>query len=587
MLVVNHKTYKQPPLEVYLEDVYNGTEQDSYIIGPHGQVGKRKTVNLTQDPVFKNQFYNEELNLVVRCKNEITAIVLRDENGKLLPFVNYTVSPEYCSIIFEGEPKVKPATVEAVFYIGLTESSVLMNDGSTQMTDNYQPVKDKDIVTKDYVEKLVGNKAGLFPIEFSIVQDEKLLPELIYYQDNRKYPVIITKPGSIVKITTNEFIVDNTMTNPYISIKFGDIELFKESLSIVLSGTSLWWKCIKSKNISQDENLNVLYWKNMFEIEFDAGQLSAYVDIVKQDTLTLQVATYNSKITASMPFGLDKYINPNDIIDSCTYRPTDLATVKTHWVSGEAYVDESNLPAKLPIRITTKSPYHYFRPEVVGCFYWYSSTESIHPTEEFANGYQELKLVTSLVDSNPVFEDTIVIDEYVIVTNCDAIAVKLNTAFGESQTLHFPISLTTSGDDELERVEGPLPNVFSPELADLKPWDSTKPLLPTDLKKLNGAYYGQQGQLYVKVEGKDFSHIELDAIYDGEVLVKVAGETGWLATTAFVNPFTTPKINFEQCKLKEEGSTKIFTFGKVSYSGTVYLRFMDCNFVKINSMKLL
>lgn len=577
MLVANHKTYKQPPLEIYLDELYNGHLFGDEVIGTSGVVGKRKTVTLTQDAVFKNQFYNEELNLVVRPRNELSEVKLYDENGDLLPFVNYTVSPEYCSIIFEGEPKVKPVKVEACFYIGKTENSLMLNDGSTQMVDDYTPIKDKDVVTKDYVEKLVGNKASMFPIEFEVTQDDKALKELIYYADNRKYPVIIAYSGSKVKVVTNDFVIDNTMDQPYISLKFGDIELFKENLNVVCAGTSKYWKLLRSRNIEQDENIRKIFYKNAYELEFDAGVLIPYQEIIKQDVLTLQVSTYNSKLVSSMPFGVDKFVDLDNITIEPVVRDIDLEALRTHWVSGINYTEPDMEPTEVPIKITVKAPYHFFRPEKVGIVSTYCIEEDI------SSEPKELILNSHVVDEDIVFETTCKV--WPTINQVDTLIY--NTYYiGKCRPIF--IDLSSSSDNEDERMFGPDPYTLSPRVDQLRPWNSKEAIHDYDMIKKDGVYtHPNGGMLYVKVEGKDFSHLELDAEYDGEVFVKVAGETGWLATTSYVSPFVIPKIDFEQCKLKEEDSTRIFTFGKVVYSGTVFLRFMDCNIVKINSMKLL
>lgn len=62
--------------------------------------------------------------------------------------------------------------------------------------------------------------------------------------------------------------------------------------------------------------------------------------------------------------------------------------------------------------------------------------------------------------------------------------------------------------------------------------------------------------------------------------MKAEGETGWLNCNELANPHAIPKYNDDPCALNEH----YYTFGRVTYKRSVFIRIINATRVKVNSV---
>lgn len=587
---VNSKNFKGIPYYPLEHLVYSSTEnsQNKFIYNNELVVAHREVIELTQDTLYKTQFYNEKLSKAIFPKTKSTLIrILDQDKNEINNIYNFfKLDREHSSLVFNIEPTRIPYYCSVVIYDLATSEDLLFRDGSNTMSSDYEPVEDKHVVTKDYLlHKINELKAGLYTLDnFYVLQNNQPLVEGICYKNNQTLPIIfIYNTEDVINLSTKSFIIENNFKEDVeIYINIHGQKLYKEKISNILEGTSIFWKLDSSRNIFS-EKLSNIYWLNSYKLDIQPVVLEKNLVVYKEDPfLDIEIVIQDStgkSYKYSKQFGIDKYIKEYNNEISINYDELNLLNYKKKYVSGIAYLENKNTNYELPVIWKFKnSNLYFYRP----------TTVAVLGTIENNQDKDQVNLELSSHLPSSIETEYSDINKLKINIYTTALYIKLYNVKNEllyKQILNIDCSY--SDDEETYRVHTPSSDTEYPEVNELTDWDSKKSTEIWDPILRKGYYLSDEDNcaLCFRIDPSDhYSHIVLDIEHEGKIYIKSDNNTGWLDCSNFVNPFKNPTSNKDGCKL---GENNIYTFGKVVYQSPVYIRIINSKKTKINKMELI
>ena len=577
--------------QLFGEDVYSLTPDMYGNFTKEGRViAKRVRLPLQQDSVYKTSFFNEELKNAIEPLNEDTKIILYDEDGKEInQFLNLpSFKREYSSIVFEVEPEKPVAEISIVIYTGPKKENVFLNDGSVTMEDGYVPIKPTDVVTKGYADDLLEDFTSLnYPLKsFEIYQNEKELPMGYSYATNEKLEVIYVrylkgKKAPECKLRVNPFAIPNNFSNKIdISIKVGNVSLFKENIKTILDGESKKWKCVNMENIYTAE-VSTLFWKNTYELTFDPMDLEIVLD---EKNPKINVSVFLSEkgesfFSEEKEYGLDFYVDSAEGDPEIIYKEEDLQKERTKYLSGNTYFQpDYEKEYELPLAINLKNNFlNYYRPENFCGIRIKSKNEEI---KDFVKWGSE--------SHKPIDKEFTFYFDKILKYDLN-IQSFIMDAYNLSGELLFSkeVKLDVETDESLElyRVKTCSSEFKFPATGYGDPWVSEEKVKEWDpiMKKGHYVSENENSAICFKITPVDcFSHAKINIKHDGIMFVKVEGKTGWLNSTKILEPFSTPSVDDDPCFVNENH----FSFGKVIYNTPIFIRILGATDIEFISVTL-
>lgn len=586
---VNSKNFKSVPYYPLEHLVYSSIEnsQNKFVYNNELVVAHREIIPLVQDTLYKTQFYNEKLSRAIFPKTKSTLIKILDQNKNEINNIYnvFKLDREHSSLVFNIEPTQIPFYCSIVIYDLATSEDLLFRDGSNTMSSDYEPTEDKHVVTKDYLlHKINELKSNFYNLDdFYILQNNQPLTEGICYKNNQTLPVIfIYNTNELINLSTKPFIIENNFKDDVeIYINIHGQKLYREKVSDILKGVSVFWKLDSSKNIFSEKFSNI-YWLNSYRLDIQPVVLEKNLEIYKEDPfLDIEIIIQDStgkSYSYSKQFGIDKYINNYSEEISVNYDEISLLNYKTKYVSGLAYFENKSNNYELPVVWKFKNTNLYFyRPSVVAILGTIENDQEIDQVS--------IKLGSHLPSSTEVeYSD---IDKLKINIHTTALYIKLYNLKNELLYKEVTnIDCSYSEDEETYRVHTPDSDTKYPDVNELTDWNSKESTEVWDPILKKGYYLSDidNNALCFRIDPSDhYSHILLDIEHEGRVYIKSNNNTGWLDCSKFVDPFKIPVLHEDGCKL---GENNIFTFGKVVYQSPVYIRILNSKKTKINKIEL-
>lgn len=588
-------------LRIFEKDFYSANIQrkgNEYFYNGR-KIAERKSLPLTRDPVFKTQFYNEELSRALDQVHPETFWEFKKSDGNVINnLVNLpTLRTDLSSFVYEVEPDEPPVVVSVVLYEGPTAHDLLLRDGSNEMEPGYYPEEDLDIVTKQYVD----DHLALWAAErdslstFTLKKSSGDPLDFGYrFTDNDWLPVLYIQKYYLGRSVNHDVLVDPfsippSWVNPKIAIMFDNTTLYISNITDIVAGTDTLWTLTSSKNIYMEDTPK-LYWKNGYKLTFNPTDHAELISFNRTTTeeITAEVKIKiwdehnNTKYSERKTIGIDYWMWAAEPNHDVQYVPEELQKNKNLWISGVAYYPPSEKDFTINLQIDLHNTiFTYYRPKVVArLFGIYSQHEKPVLLHEFSLD-RHLPLFTP-----ETYTSNIDITYTVGLTHLKLVSYNLMDAPISEQLIEFNADTDTS--DESNRVSTPPGSIQYPQdrYGDL--WNSKAPLLPHDMFLRNGVYtYSgkdvKESAVCFKVQPVDcYSHVNLDVTHNGHMYIKVQGMTGWLDCGIHKHPITNPIVTGSGCWVNEG----FYSFGKVLYKEPVFIRIIQASRVELKSAVL-
>ena len=580
------------------EFVYSGSfysEEFASYLYENEIIAVEKELELTQDPVFKTSFYNEELYNAILPRNAATSIKIYDNLKNEIKGVSYSLERDYGAIVFAEEPLTPPVTCKAVIYCGPTADKVLATDGKNTMDEDYSPSEDQHVITKKYLENELNSlQAGLYSLSsLTITQNGNDLPELIKYADGERLKVIFlnNKLGEL-SITTNPFIIEQTFSSfeTYISLVIDGKTFCKEKVSDVMSGKSFYWQVVSTKNIFETD-LDNMFWLNSYRLKIedfrDLKYLLKEVSTNPVVSLAVKISYKNREYAATSILGIDDYTGFKSTT-SLDWQDIDLLKLKTNYISGYPYLASKTEEYSLKVNFHFNNPpLYYYRPSE------FFEMGIVDENGVFVTQYREGLQGNHLPYLNPEYAETYDITKNIkIHADIKSIFLRVYDVTGKlvGETIK-DIECPFSDGVELYRVSTPDASVENPDSSEFTWWDSKKSLEPFEPSlRSNGYILPDESQkdlsaiaFQLDPNGSHYSHLDVDIEHNGKMFIRSVNNTSWLDCQERVEPFAIPTEFGDACKLGEGQS---YTFGKVVYNTPVIVRIVGATFIKMNSLSI-
>lgn len=579
-------------LKLYQEKIYKIKPNDfGQFFDETGRLlAERTTLNLTQNGTYKTQFFNEKLAITIAPISESTKLVFYNEDGEVPNSFVYApvLNPAFASIICSREPKKPFTAVSAVVYCGPGVNNILLSDGSIQMEKDYRPVKEKDVVTKEYTDSLVENFTALsYPLKTFSIKQSDIAPISAYcYLNNSKYENVLflrnAKDKSRMQnctLTVDDFAVPNTFgTDVQIGLVVDGTTSYIDSIENILAGNSSMWRLVDTENVYTAADIPQVYWKNSFELEFNLESfLSKVTDSKPYLNISVRIwdTSGHSKYSNTDIYGIDEYITDAVAKVQIDYIPENFTKFKSKWISGYRYFDPNpETVYNLPITVKVENDFlKYFRSENNLILQVVNSENEILESQKLAIIVHQPLTGTFAIDTKINFTVDFNILRIIAFNVKDEEVFRADTILDTS----------TDSSDESNRVTSPTGSLTHPDTDYGETWISSQELNPYDMKLRNGEYASTDVNstvcFCVKGINECYSHINVDIEHDGEMYIKSEGNTGWLSCQKQAEAFSNPLRNGAGCKVNEG----YFTFGKVTYTSKVFIRIIKATTVKFHS----
>lgn len=580
-------------LKLYKEKVYQirPNVQDEFVDEKYNCIAKRLTLPLEQDPTYKTQFFNEMLACALQPLNTDTQFILYNIDGEVENPYKYlpTLNEDYASIVCQIEPEKPFTEVSIVIYCGPNIDKILLSDGSVTMDDEYVPMKDTDVITKKYADKLIENfTAFSYPLKkFSIKQGEIAPIDAYCYLDNNFYDKVLfirnhkdLRRMEDCQLLVDSFALPNTYTkNVQISLVVDGTTTHTARISEILDGTDPNWTLMSTDNVYTTD-VDQVYWRNSYSLRFNLDTFASKCSAAKP-YLNISVKVWDneghSRYSDTITYGIEEYIDSAESLAKIEFIDENFTKFRTKFVSGEGYFESDfDKVYELPITLTIENNFlQYFR---------LANNLKLSVADE--NDNETFSIDLPLASHQPT-KGTFTINTKIEFTlkskiiHLKAYNVKNELMYDETLVL----DTTYDDSDESNRVTTPASSEIYPSTDYGALWDSKAPLQDWDMKLRNGEYTSSTNQAAVcfKVLPEDcYSHINIDIEHDGDMYIKSEGNTGWLNCQKLADAFKNPTNNNHGCKLNEG----YFTFGKVTYKSKVFVRIIGATKVVFKSAKL-
>lgn len=559
-------------------------------------LAKRVELELTQDKVYKTQFYNPNIAFALQPINEATKVLYYYEGDTEPADDTITFSPEvnnaYSSIICKRQPAKNLKKVSLVVYCGPEVSDFLQKDGSVTMDPDYWPEKGTDVITKDYAENLIEriSSIGYSLDTFEVVQSEvrNNISGFCYLDNSYWNRILLVKDttGSCI-ITVNPFVISTTFSEENVSIGLcvNGVLFHSEKIKVILEGKSDEWSLVHSDNI-YDKVISKVFWKNAYKLTLPSSEYTGrytgdkpYLDISIKVFDNENLEHYKS--SRVIKFGADDYIKKVEPDIEMNYVGEIFDNYKTEYVSGKKYFkDNPDISLVLPVTFKIKNNFlNYYRLE-----------NNLELSVQDKEGEVFFKKDLPIKQHFPLKDFFKIESDIRFNTRYNIVCVKAyNLLKEEVFKWYYKLDTKVNEGDESNRVTTPDASILFPEDNYGQPWNPEKPLevwepsLENDEYKLLDEYYKYKSAICFAVNPNDcYSHMNLDIEHDGELYIKVEGRTGWLSGQNIMKAFNVPTKNDEGCKMNEG----YYSFGKVVYKERIFLRILKATFIRLKSIEL-
>lgn len=214
---------------------------------------KKYTLVLNQVENLNTTFYNEKFNNIIVTQHY--HVELFDNENNQIPFGlnkwSYDSNNGYLSFI-DGFPEGYQLPLKVTFYRyegRFLNETILKNDGSVQLSDNYEPKEKQDIATKSYIDKELKKTNNIV---------DKIIPPKPKTLDNVDLEFVCDKVFSAFDVKTGDF-VENVIIRDYdfkiVSPLFYNPNIGK--IHILLNGFIA--ESIDLKNIRDTNDIKILF----------------------------------------------------------------------------------------------------------------------------------------------------------------------------------------------------------------------------------------------------------------------------------------------------------------------------------------
>lgn len=556
-------------------------------------LAKRVTLPLVQDRTYKTSFFNEMLAFAIQPLNEYTQFILYNEDGQVVntyPYLPKLVE-DYASIVCQYEPEKPFTEISIVIYCGPEVNQILLSDGSVSMDSSYRPVNSKDIVTKEYADTLIENFTALsYPLKDFRIDQSGFSPISGYcYKDNALYKNVLFSRDYTTEQRLDDcllYVSGFAIPSFYVKEKV-QIGLFVNGtvthsafITDILKNENPYWSLLDTENVYTSE-VDSFYWKNYYRLRFNLASFASKSS-TENPFLSIAIKIWDneghSNSSETITFGIEEYVKSAKPKITINFIEENFDKYRTKWISGRRYFDtDSTRIYELPITVSIENNFLYRFRSTDTNLKWSMQTSKgeILWERDIAIGSHQPMKGSFEIDQKVDFS----IDYNVLVFQ--AFNVK-----GE-QVYEYKYVFDTASDssDESNRVSTPSGKIQFPASDYGKVWESEKPLNTWDMILQNNVYTSQVNDSAVCfiVKNKDcYSHINIDIEHDGKMYVLSEGNTEWLDCQKAINIFKTPVSSGAGCKLNEG----FFTFGKVNYTGPVFIRIIEASKVIFKSANL-
>lgn len=552
---------------------------NNVFVNSNGQIlAKRHKLDLTQDSVYKTQFFNPLLSKAFQPYTESTKIILYDEDDNVIDetVCRPELNTDYASIICQQEPEKPIVKISVVIYEGPVVDTILMNDGTTTMQSTYNPQKPTDVVTKKYADDLIEDfTAATFPLKkFSIKQGPDLPVKRICYSNGHIYPTLSLREHNTIKrdldciLTVDSFSISNEFIKEEtrIGLVINGVRSNPELVTDVLAQKTPNWKVLDSENIFMKQ-VDSFFWKHRFQLTFNLNDFAYLFDHLNPYfDINIQIwDKYQIKNSEVVRFGIDERVvkinNPNISID---FISENFIKHKTVYVSGSRYFPKD--PTKqydLPVMVSIDNNFLAYYRDITNVI-----LNVLDVNKKLITNYpltiNSHQPVTGKLEFQQDIKFTIQA-KYLQVQVYNVFNQFLWEAFRELDT-------ETDTSDESNRVTTPAGSITFPDVDYGETWQSNKPVRPWDMISRNGVYTHTDPQesaiCFVTNPKRSYSHIHINIEHDGQMYIKSEGNTDWLNCQEVTTPFKSLKENNDSCGV----NTGFYTFGRVVYKSPVFIR---------------
>lgn len=588
-------------LRLFEKDFFNThikKKGDEYFFNER-KIAERKTLSLTQDEVYKTQFYNEQLSRALPQTTQETLWVFKNKLGNVIQNISNlpSLKNEIASFVFEVEPKDVPTQVSVIIYEGPTVHDILLTDGSVKMDPNYYPEENQDVITKIYLESYLNNWAaerdGISTFKIKKATGEPL-DKGFRFTDNVYLPVIYVQKyyagkGEDLSLKIEPFSIPPTWVNPKISVMFNNMSYYGTPIERILKGQDDLWTLDSSKNIYTEE-VSELYWRNGYTLHFNPSLHTELISFDKTSSkdITVDVKiriwddTRKVKYSEDQTYGIDYWVWKVESKNTLQYVTEDLQKDKTVWVSGISYYPNTDKDFNINVQAALKNNFlTYYRPDIVARLYGiYAQQKDPLLLHEFS-----LETHTPLWNKE-TYNFSINLNYKIGLTKLKLVTYNLKgVALNET---YIDFDTDTDCSDESNRVSTPDGTEQYPVEKYGAPWDSTAPLRDWDMFLRNGVYTYpgedvEKSAVCFKINPEDcYSHLITNIEHDGDMYIKVQGNTGWLDCKRHKDAILNPVWSGDGCLVNDE----FYSFGKVVYKEPVFIRIIHAKKVIFKSAEL-
>lgn len=579
-------------LNIYEQKVYESIpDVNGVFVDSNGNViAKRLLLDLKQGSVYKTQFYNKQLSNAIRPINNYTQIILyKDDvvvnNLTCLPELN----TEYASVICKVLPRVIPNKVSVVIYCGPAVDDIILKDGSITMDADYVPSKSTDLVTKGYADDLIEDfTAASVPLKtFTLLQNEQEPKKLICFRDNQSYKTLYLRKyishGAVedCKIIVEPFAIPNDYSkDTKIGLVINGSRTNTARIVDIVNGASEYWTCTNRENIYNGD-VDQFYWLMSLELKFNLKQAAEFVFDSDNPFINVSILIWDSgksKSTSTQVFGVDEYISsPVEGNVSINYIKDVLQGYKTKYVSGTRYFPyDFEKIYNLTVVVSAQNNFlQYFR-DVSNI-----KLQLLNSEKTLVKNY-DLE-ITSHRPTDGTFEI-----QQEISFNIDVKYLQVQLYNNRAELLYSyseSFDTTTDSSDESNRCTTPSGLDITPTVGYGKTWNPEKDVETYDMIPINNVYHGdpKDSAVCFFVDPIDcYSHAKIDIDHDGKMYILSEGNTGWLNCQELYQPFNKPVGHNEGCLV----NNNFYSFGKAVYNSRLFIRIINANIVKFNSVTL-
>lgn len=559
----------------------------------------RTTVTLTKESplVYKN---DELLFAVDWFKTTPFKVYLYDQDHNLLPdrYCGAALVADAGAIVFGDVPVRNVRYASFVEWIGnIVGDKAVRVDGSTPMDPDYNPTLEQDVATKGYVDSILTLGAKVRNLigsaEITISQDGNLETQTLRWPSLVKTNVTVFKevPNKL-QFTTSPIVIQSKDYSKQKLALYIDDQLITSSITLDKLHTlnnGVTCSVIEEKDLYEGAAFGEGIYtarKYQFTIANNLVEPGIHTVCIKILNYTMQGFKPGDEATPSYEFdvcahkpknaGLSFSIAhiPQALYDKTISGVKAITTAKSAVVKMAALITQEAYPLHLPLK-------RFALLRVLGDEYTFNTSDIV-----LDNGDM---LITKDIEINL---------EKAKELNYDAetVSVPATLTFYDYHKAPYAV-LTTNISARIDYDSDESSRVTTPDAEVRYPYgdygDPFVEMKQESMKQFNGVYTSDRNDgtlmLVANESLESFSHVILsfdELVGNGQIQVKVEGETGWLSANDDYKLATIPTENGDGALVtKNCDSNNIYvTMSKVCYRSKVFVRFVG--FKKISKLKI-